>query len=76
MKMAEFKDVKFTNETIDGANMVKIVVGTETLMLTIEQAFGFAEIVQNCAELPGALNHIDSVFEGWGSEGWTDGGTC
>ena len=72
--MAEFKDVQVDNVEVDGTNMVKIVVGAETLMLTIEQAFGFANIVRICAELPGALNHIDAVFDSWG-DGY-DGGTC
>ena len=72
--MAEFKDVQFDNVEVDGVNMVKIAVGTETLMLTIDQAFGFANIVQNCAELPGALNHIDAVFDNW-FDGY-DGGIC
>ena len=74
--MTNQKLPKVDNIKENGVDMVTVSIGKETLTLTIDQAYGFAQIMETAASLPAALNHIDNVFEGWGDEGWSDGGTC
>lgn len=74
--MADISSFNVENIKENGVDMVTITLGSETLTLTIEQAYGIAQVMENAAGLPASLEHIDAVFEGWGSEGWSDGGTC
>lgn len=55
---------------------VEVTVGAEKLVLSIDEAYGFAEIIQNVAGQPGFEDHVDRALGGWGEPGWTDGGTC
>lgn len=60
----------------DGVDKVKVTLGSETRVLSLEEAFTYGEALTGAASLPGELAHINSVFENWGSDSWTDGGTC
>ncbi len=51
--------------------MVKITVGVEQLMLSVDEAFDLASAIENTAILPSFNDHIDQLLDG------DDGaGTC
>jgi hypothetical protein len=68
-------DPKFTidNETVDGENKVRITLGSETILLDIEQACGLAEGIRYLVEWPATRAHINDIFDqaGWsGGDSW------
>lgn len=65
-------ELTLDNETVDGANMVRITLGTESILVSTGYAYQIAAAIRNTADLPAAMEHIDAVFDGWGD----DGGTC
>jgi hypothetical protein len=62
-------EIKVTNETVDGTDMVKIAVGSEVVMLDINSAFGLARLIEGVAGFSAFSNSLDNLF---GDEG----GTC
>lgn len=62
------------NEIVDGENMIRISMGTESMLVSVAYARQIAEYIKNTANLTEELKHIDNVFDNWNS-GY-DGGTC
>ena len=60
------------SKNVDGVDMVHIKVGKEELWFTIEEAYGFTEYIENVAGQVEFEQHVDDVFDNWG----TEGGTC
>jgi len=61
------------NETVDGENMVRITLGTETILLDVKRAYGLADGIRYFADKPAILAHINDIFDqaGWsGSDDW------
>ena len=68
-------DPKFTidNETVDGENKVRITLGAETILFTVEHAYRISDCIRYLADLPATLAHINDIFDqaGWsGGDSW------
>lgn len=62
-------DFSISNEKVDGVDMVRIRVGASELLLTIGEAYDFAEAVTTAADDPAFSEHLDGVFDAWGAGG-------
>jgi hypothetical protein len=71
--MSDLDKIDIDHTTVDGVDMVKITVGDETLMLTLQEARAVSECIENMANYGSAVDHINAVFDNWGGD---DGGTC
>ncbi len=66
----------FNAEATPDNQHIVISLGTAQLTVTIADAKSIGEYIKNQADLPSIISHIDEVFEGWGDDSYTDGGTC
>jgi hypothetical protein len=71
--MNTLANIDIKNTTVDGTEMVEITLGSETLMLTPEEAATLIERITDMADLSAFAAHIDVVIDNWGCD---DGGTC
>lgn len=65
--MNTFNNIDIENTNVDGAAMIKITLGSETVLLTLEDAQAVSECITNMINLGASMDHIDSVFDNWGT---------
>lgn len=64
--MTEFKT---ESVKVDGNEMVKLTINGQEFVFDLDTADRMGQSLTMMAELPGQLEHIDQVFDGWGNGG-------